>query len=182
VSHSTRTQLKQILVAHYTALRRKLEFVAGSRDGATDALHETWVRLETMGEAGPVANPDAYLIRMATNVAIDQHRRERRHLHESEVGDLFETADELADPARILAGRREVSALEDVLRDLTPRRRAILLAARIDGQLNPEIAERFGLSLRVVERELSYALKYCNERMWPMRAASRRPAREAQEP
>ena len=182
MSDSTRAQLKQLLVAHYTALRRKLEFVSGSKDSAADALHETWVRLETMAEAGPVANPDAYLIRMATNVAIDQHRRERRHLHEEEVTELFKTPDDLADPARILAARREVEALEEVLRGLTPRRRAILLAARIDGQLNPEIAERFGLSLRVVERELSHALKYCNERMWPMHAASKRKARGTQEP
>ena len=48
---------------------------------------------------------------------------------------------------------------------LTPRRRAILLAARVDGQLNREIAERFGISLRLVESELSAAMKYCLERM-----------------
>jgi RNA polymerase sigma-70 factor (ECF subfamily) len=40
-----------------------------------------------------------------------------------------------------------------------------LLAARVDGQLNREIAERFGISLRLVESELSTAIKYCLERM-----------------
>jgi RNA polymerase sigma factor (sigma-70 family) len=166
MSDSGRSHLKQLLVDRYAAMRRKLEFVAGSKERAADALHETWVRLETMPETAPVSNPDAYLMRMATNVAIDQHRRERRHLHEAEIDELFELPDELADPERIIAGRNQLEALEAVLRKLTPRRRAILLAARVEGLMNREIAERFGLSLRVVERELSYALKYCNECLW----------------
>ena len=36
---------------------------------------------------------------------------------------------------------------------------------RVDGQLNREIAERFGISLRLVESELSAAMKYCLQRM-----------------
>jgi RNA polymerase sigma-70 factor (ECF subfamily) len=52
-----------------------------------------------------------------------------------------------------------------VLRGLPPRRRAILLAARVDGLLNREIAEHFGISLRLVESELSAAMKYCLQRM-----------------
>ena len=42
---------------------------------------------------------------------------------------------------------------------------AILLAARVDGLLNREIAEQFGISLRLVESELSAAMKYCLQRM-----------------
>lgn len=179
MSNSTRVQLKQLLVTRYAAFRRKLESVVGSKDGAVDALQETWVRLETMTEVGPVANPDAYLMRIATNVAIDQHRREQRHLHEEEVDELFEKPDELADPERILAARRQLEALEDVLRSLPARRRAIVVAARVEGRLNREIAEEFGLSLRMIERELHLALKHCNERLWRMHADDERAARQA---
>lgn len=165
MSDSSRTQLKKLLVSRYAYLVRRLERVTGSKDGAADALHETWLRLDNANVAAPVANGDAYILGMASNVAIDQHRRERRHFHEDDVDALLELPDELADPERIVEARFKLEALKDILRGLTPRRRAILLAARVDGQLNREIAERFGISLRLVESELSTAIKYCLERM-----------------
>jgi RNA polymerase sigma factor (sigma-70 family) len=162
---STRSELKKRLVQRYAALLKRIEYVVGSRDAAADALHETWLRLETMADVAPVANADAYLMGMANNVVVDHYRRERRHVHEDEVDELFQVPDELADPERIVAARRKIERLKVVLANLTPRRRAILMAARVDGQLNREIAERFGISLRLVERELSAALKYCSEHM-----------------
>lgn len=180
---STRTLLKQLLIKRYTAFRRKLEFVAGSKDVAGDALQETWMRLETMPEMGPVANPDAYLMRMATHAAIDHHRRELRHLHEEEIEEVLDIPDELADPARILAARREVQALEEIMRSMPARRKAILVAARIDGRLNTEIAQQFGLSRRTVERELDLATQYCNACLWRMQADEEdRATRQAKRP
>lgn len=165
MSDGTRADLKKLLVSRYTTLIKRLERLAGSKERAADAVHETWLRLETMSEAGPVANADAYLMGMATNVAIDQHRSERRHVHEEEVDELFEVMDELADPERIVAARRKIDALKDIVMGLTPRRRAILLAARVEGRLNQDIADQLGISLRMVERELSVALKYCADRL-----------------
>jgi RNA polymerase sigma factor (sigma-70 family) len=165
MSESSRSQLKRLLVSRYTYLVKRLERGTGSKDGATEALHETWLRLESANVASPVANADAYILGMASHVAIDQHRSEKRHRHEEDVDALLELPDELADPERIVAARRKVEALKSVLRGLSPRRRAILLAARVDGQLNREIAERYGISLRLVESELSAAMKYCLERM-----------------
>jgi len=166
MSDSTLADLKNLLVARYASFRKRLEFVAGSKENAAEALHETWMRLETMIETGPVANPEGFLIRMATNLAIDRHRHERRHLHEEEIDEMFEVQDESIDVERLVASRLQLEALEEVMRDLTPRRRAILWAARVDNQLNREIAQRFKISLRLVEKELSIALKYCNECMW----------------
>jgi RNA polymerase sigma factor (sigma-70 family) len=166
MTDSTLAALKKLLVTRYASLRTRIEFIAGSKESATEILNETWMRLDSMTEVGPVANPDGFLIRMASNLAIDRHRREKRHLHDEEVDEMFEVQDELADPERIVASRLQLEALEEVLRGLTPRRRAILWAARVDGQVNREIALRFKISLRLVEKELSLALKYCNECMW----------------
>src|ERR1700744_938452 len=166
MTDSTLAALKKLLVTRYASLRTRIEFIAGSKESATEILNETWMRLDSMAEVGPVANPDGFLIRMASNLAIDRHRREKRHLHDEEVDEMFEVQDELADPERIVASRLQLEALEEGLRGLTPRRRAILWAARVDGQVNRELALRFKISLRLVEKELSLALKYCNECMW----------------
>src|ERR1700761_1406739 len=108
MSDSTRSDLKQRLVQRYAALLKRLEYVVGSKDGAADALHETWLRLETMTDTAPVANADAYLMGMASNVVVDHYRRERRHVHEDEVDELFQVSDELADPERIVAARLKI--------------------------------------------------------------------------
>ena len=86
-------------------------------------------------------------------------------MHEEEVDELFQVEDELADPERIVAARRKIDALKRVLMDMPPRRRSILLAARVDGLLNREIAEQFGISLRLVERELAAAMKHVAVRL-----------------
>ncbi|WZB61684.1 sigma factor-like helix-turn-helix DNA-binding protein [Achromobacter xylosoxidans] len=44
---------------------------------------------------------------------------------------------------------------------LTPRQRDILVAARVDGLSRPELAQRWGISLRLVGRELQTAHEHC---------------------
>ncbi len=165
MSDDTRSVLKNLLVTRYSALLKRLERATGSANDAGDVLHDTWLRLETMAEVGPIENAEAYLAGTTHHAATDYFRRERRHVHEEEVDELFPIPDDLADPERIVAGRHKIDQLKVILLELTPRRRAILLAARVDGQLNREIAERFGISLRLVEKELGFALKYCSEHM-----------------
>jgi RNA polymerase sigma factor (sigma-70 family) len=165
MSNSSRTDLKQRLVSRYAYLVKQLERFVGSKDGAAEALHETWLRLEKTTEVAPVLDADAYLLRMAHNVVYDQHRTAVRYVPQGEIDEIFEGPDELANPERIVAARRKVDVLKDAMEGLTPRRQAILIAARVDGQLNREIAERFGISLRLVEKELSLALKQCAAQM-----------------
>ncbi|MEJ0004653.1 MAG: RNA polymerase sigma factor [Pararobbsia sp.] len=165
MSDGGRTDLKTRLVARYAYLVKRLERFVGSKDGAAEALHETWLRLEKTMEVGTVLDADAYILRMAHNVVYDQHRGAQRYVSQGEIDEIFEGPDELADPERIVAARRKVDALKEAMGGLTPRRQAILLAARVDGQLNREIASRFGISLRLVEQELSLALKQCAMQM-----------------
>jgi RNA polymerase sigma factor (sigma-70 family) len=161
---STRAHLKNLMLARYARLGRQLERFVGSSDDAADALQETWLRLEVMPEVG-LRHGEAYLLRMASNIAVDQFRRERRHFREDELDETFEVEDELADPERIVAARRNVDAFSQVLLHLPPRQQEILRAARIEGELNREIAQRLGISVRLVEKELRIALDYCNKRM-----------------
>jgi RNA polymerase sigma factor (sigma-70 family) len=164
---SPRSTLRLRLTARYAELRRSLERIVGSRDDAADALQETWVRLETTATAaaGPVRNADAYLLRMAANIAIDTHRHNNVLLTDGDVEALMNIADEVGDPLRTVAARSELATLDEVLAEMPPRRRAILIAARMDGLLNTEIAERFGISESSVEKELRHAMRHCRERM-----------------
>jgi RNA polymerase sigma-70 factor (ECF subfamily) len=161
------TTLRQLLVDRYEDFRRRLARRLGSTDLATEVLHETYLRLDRgSAELGIVNNPKAYLYRTALNVAADRHRSaEGRRLNNLEIDALRGIADAALDPAKAMEARLEVTMLERALDELTPRRRAILIAARLEEVPHVEIAARFGISTRMVEKELRSALIHCGQRL-----------------
>lgn len=152
-------------LACYDALRKRLKYRLGSEDLANDVLHETWLRVEKMDDAQTIYNPAAYLYRTALNVANDQHHNMPRLLLVGEIDELLQAEDELQDPARITAGRNELDELRQALRLLPFRQREILIAARMEERSHQEIAQRFGISKRMVEKELKAALDFCGQRL-----------------
>jgi RNA polymerase sigma factor (sigma-70 family) len=160
-----RIVLRSFLAARYDDLKVRLTRRLGSAELAGEALQDTYLRLEDANTVSAVSSPGAYLFRMAFNIAMDYRRAERRRLSLIEIQDLLDTADDALGPERIVEGRFEIEALERVLAELTPRRRAILLAVRLEGLPQRQIAERLGISLRLVEKELQRAQEYCAERL-----------------
>ena len=56
---------------------------------------------------------------------------------------------------------------------LPARRRAMLAAARVDGLLNAEIAERFQVSVATVKKELQQGMQHCRARLADTQAVQR---------
>lgn len=107
-------------------------------------------------------NPAWYVRSVAMNAARDRMRGSHaRYLIASEVASLLDVPDTAPDPGRIAEARSEVERRAQSLRELPERERRILLAARIEGAPRRETARRFGISLRLVERELQHAQEYC---------------------
>lgn len=128
------------------ALRRRI-----GRDLAEDLAQEAWLRLSRGTE--PIRNPRALLMTVAMNMARDQFRRDRvraDHLEHS--------------PDRVLQASASAPTAEDdlhlkqVILSLPPKLRDVLLLSRIGGLTNREIAQRFGLSVRAVDKRLQKAI------------------------
>jgi RNA polymerase sigma factor (sigma-70 family) len=165
MSETTRATLRALLEAGYAAFRERLKRRLGSEDLADDALQDTWLRLARGGDVGVVRSPDTYLFRIALNVAADRRQAERRRLSQAEVTAAIHMADDRLDPGRIAEARAEIAALERALEELSPRRRAIFILARVEEVAHDEIARRFGISPRMVEKELRHALDHCSARL-----------------
>lgn len=167
MSDSTRATLRDLLALRYEDLKRRLTWRLGSSELASDALHDTWVHLEDRSEeSGPVKSPAAYLMRMATNLALDRLQRDRRYMSADEVDTLMlDIADPAPGPAQTVAAREEVEALARLIDSMPPRRRAIFLAVRVEERSNQEVAVRFGVSTRLVGLELKRAHEYCMAHM-----------------
>jgi RNA polymerase sigma factor (sigma-70 family) len=165
MTEMTRAKLRALLEAGYAAFRERLKRRLGSEDLADEALQDTWLRLARSGDVGVVQSPENYLFRIALNLAADRRQAESRRLSQAEVYAVIHMADDTLDPERIAQARTEFAALESALRELSPRRRAIFILARVEEVPHDEIARRFEISPRMVEKELRRALDHCSDRL-----------------
>lgn len=157
--------LQQLLLLRYGELKKRLTRHLGSAELAGDALQDTWLRLERGGDLAQVRSPDTFLFRVAVNIARDNQRSENRIVSTSDAQVLLGIADEAPDAERDAQVRSDWRVLMAVMAELPPRQKAILLAARVDGLGRGEIAQRYGVSVRYVHRELQAAQNYCAERL-----------------
>jgi RNA polymerase sigma factor (sigma-70 family) len=166
MSETLLTALRRLLIEDYHGLKERLGRRFGSFDFASEVLHEAWLRLQR-GDAGASAavvhNPRAYLYRVVLNVATDRQRAERSRLAAADVEAIRLGAQDDLDPARIAEARLELEALAQAINALPPRRRAVFIAARLEGLPYKVIAERLGVTVRVVDRELGIALDHLNK-------------------
>ncbi|UXH77421.1 RNA polymerase sigma factor [Roseateles amylovorans] len=160
-------QLRNLLVQRYEQIRQSLTIKLGNSDLAGDALHEVWLRLQRDPSiAGPVQNPQAYLVRMGINLAIDVQRSQSRMLSTEEVDELMQSLpDPSPGPAELAEIRSEMDGLMAALADMPQRRREIVLLVRLEGWQQKEVARQLGISLRTVESELKAAQEFCAERL-----------------
>jgi RNA polymerase sigma factor (sigma-70 family) len=157
--------LRERFIVNYDSFRVRLRKRLGSDDLARESLHETWLQLARSDGARSVVQPDSYLFAIALNMAAGLKRTEARHASRTEIEAAIDFADEAAGPAEIVEARLGVEELERAIRDMPPRQRAILLAARIQDAPIQRIAETLGLSQRMVEIELKRAIEYCAGRL-----------------
>jgi len=158
--------LRRLLIDDYHGLRERLGRRFGSFDFASEVLHEAWLRLqrgEATASAAVVHNPRAYLYRVVLNVATDRQRAERSRRVATDVEAIHLRAQDDLDPARIAEARLELEALAAAINALPPRRRAVFVAARLEGLPYKMIAERLGITVRVVDRELAIALDHLSK-------------------
>jgi RNA polymerase sigma-70 factor (ECF subfamily) len=165
MTDSSRQLLRDIFLLGYDDLKVRLTRRLGSAELAGDALQDAWLRLEHLHGIGPVLRPLPYILRIAYNIALKRLRGERAMVTLEAVREELGLVDEAPSPAQVTEARAELSVLLQAAEELTPRRREILFAARLDGDSLQDIALRFGIPERTVARELRRALLHCAERV-----------------
>lgn len=169
MTDSPLTLLRRLFVDGYDDLKARLTQRLGSADLAGDAMQDTWLRLVHADPAGTIQSPDNYLFRIALNAAGDRRQREKRYGSKVEIESVLEIPDEKPTPEQTLLARSDFAALQAIMAELPERRRAIFLAARLENMPRQEIADRLGLSLRTVLREIVLAHKHCLARYLELR-------------
>lgn len=154
MSESSWAVLRRRFLVQYEELGRRLTRRFGSADFAADVLQDTYLRLARGGRIDNVQDPDAYLRRMTLNIARNARRHDQRLLTPAETDEFFaRAADEAPDPARVFAARQQLDLIRLALQEMPARRRNIFLAVWVDQKSHADIAQRFKLSLRYVQKE-----------------------------
>jgi len=159
VARGTPDLLKAFL-AESPSLTRFFRRSTGSAAAAEDLSQEVWLRIAAV-EAVGIANVPAYLWRISENLAADAARtRARRRLTASEIEDILAVPDPAPDPEAALIAKERAERLVCAMETLPRRRRAILLAARIERVPHRDLAAAYGVSTRTIEIEIRKAVEH----------------------
>jgi len=123
-----------------------------SESDLDDVAQEVFLRLLRYDNLELIEHPQAYLIRMATNVAGEwSMRSRRRHPHDARCLDDLEAE---SDPERELTRETAHQQLREALAGLPPRQREILRLHFGEGLARAQIAELLETTERTVKRDL----------------------------
>jgi RNA polymerase sigma-70 factor, ECF subfamily len=166
VSESRWAALQTLFLASFDDLARRLTRRLRSAELVSEALQETYLRLERGGELAEVHQPNDFLYQIALNIARDHLRTESRRLTRSEMLEaVLETIDVGPTPERIAESRSDMAAMTRALEELSPRRRAMFLAAWVQEEPRESIAARFGVSMSTLKSELKMAREHVAQRL-----------------
>ena len=142
----------------WVRLKRRIGKRIGKRADAEDLLHSAYLRLVGYQSHHPVENVEAFLVRTALNIGVDNFRRDRFFSEIPAVDAVFANNAPLQDEA--LAAQERLRRVKEGLARLPARTRDILMMHRLEGLTYHEIGERLGISRSGVEKHIIKAMRY----------------------
>jgi RNA polymerase sigma-70 factor (ECF subfamily) len=135
--------------------------IPGSPD-ADDIASEAFSRVFAASTTDRPVPPKSYLFVTAHNLAMN-HLRGRKV--RGPANGLDELVDYLADATptaeRQLIARQRLALLWEAVDHLPPRTRQVFIMRKVELLSNPEIAERLGISVSLVEKLIRSGLRTC---------------------
>jgi RNA polymerase sigma-70 factor (ECF subfamily) len=149
----------------FEKLRRLLRSRGRSVEDADDLIQEAFLRLQVYCRDHTVEQPEAFLVRTALNLSTDQARYDRRQRLDYGVLEKLALVDPSPSPDAVYAGQKRLLHWKRGLAALSPRRREVFLLNRLEGYSFPQIAERLGISLSMVEKHAARAVLFLTDWM-----------------
>lgn len=172
--------LRAIFLEQRPMLLRLLTARLGTRDDAEDALQDMWLRIDQLADQ-PIAQPAAFLYRIAANLATDRRiATSRRGARDTAWVDVQPAAAEIPDAERALIARDRLRRVEASIARMPERMASALRMFRVEERPQREIADALGISVSGVEKLLQRAyrqiqddLAHCGEDVPPPRRLGR---------
>ena len=162
-----KTLVERLFTEHGGALQAFLFRRVHKHPDAAELAQEVYVRMLRVPDMESVRNPEAYLYTVASNLAKEHARHERRDGEVVNVDDpiVQEQLAELPSYAGQLDAQERIKRLREVLHQLSPKCQAAVILQYWHGLSYEEIGQRLGVSTNMVKKYLSQALVHCRRRM-----------------
>ncbi|WP_231923353.1 RNA polymerase sigma factor [Sphingobium cloacae] len=155
-----------MLIAERSSLVRRLARMLGSEPAAEDVAQSLYLKVQRIDDDPPILNKRAFLNRLATNLATDWLRAEKRH---DALFEMFDpTPDVPSDTPSIdrqMLDSERMRRFEAALEELPLRCRQVFVLRRIDGLTPGEVAARLGITVNAVAKHVRIAVRHCHARM-----------------
>jgi RNA polymerase sigma-70 factor (ECF subfamily) len=162
-----KTLVERLFEEHGGALQAFLGRRVRRHPDAAELAQEVYVRMLRVADIGAIENPEAYLYTVASNLAKEHGRRDRKDAAALDVDDplVQEQLAELPAFAGQLDTAQRVKMLREVLQQLPAKCQAAVMLQYWHGESYAQIAQRLGVSTNMVKKYLSQALVHCRRRM-----------------
>ncbi|OBY88439.1 RNA polymerase subunit sigma [Pseudomonas sp. AU11447] len=143
-------------------LRKRLRH----RDNAADVAHDTFVRILASRDLLGLQEPRAFICTIARRLLIDRARRQA--IEQAYLDELARVLDEADGHPSAEQVAEAIDALEQIahaLLGLNAKARMAFLLRHLDGLTHEQIAERLGVSTRMVQKYLVQALLHCHRQL-----------------
>lgn len=126
-----------------------------------DLVQDVFVRLAGRVSGGEIDNPEAYIMRTASNVWRDFLRKRNTHAHAYHV-EYEEGHHAVSDFSAedVCQGQETIYQFIEALKDLPPRTRQIFMLCRYEGMKQQDVAKRLGISKSYVSKNMLKAITY----------------------
>ncbi len=154
---------EDVYKAHYKLLRNAAENIIDDHDAAHDVVQEVFLKLwAKRDEIQAILNVKAYLFRSVINASLSYLESNKNKIKTED----FRQASTITTDSKLMAQELETK-IQNALKALPPKCKAIFVLSRFEGLKNKEIAEHLNLSLKTVENQMGIALKRMKEDLKP---------------
>lgn len=156
---ASRQRLDELYREEASRLRTYFRRKTGDPETANDLVQESFVQIAGLSSLSQLANPAAYLQRIARNLLFGRFRGPRRAFENQQVG-MEEGYDIVVPPAQEqqLAAEQLLRLYEQAVDTMAPKTREIFLMSRRDGMTYKQIQNCVGLSMGTVEYHMMRAI------------------------
>ncbi|MAM70989.1 MAG: hypothetical protein CMP91_07615 [Gammaproteobacteria bacterium] len=148
------------------ALQKFLELKVNSNAIAMDLTQDTFEKYLSIEDSSKIKNIRSYLFTVAANLAKDNNRRERIYVVNADKNEQQpepETGE--PGPEEWLLYSDMQDKFKDTLQSLPRKCREVFYLRRIENLSSREIAEKFGISQRMVQKHLIKAIKHFHKHL-----------------
>jgi RNA polymerase sigma factor (sigma-70 family) len=168
VNISMARDITALFEVYHREVERFLTRRVHSPEIAADLAQETYLRLLSVPNMDKIDDLRGFLFTIASNLARDYLRQRSRH-EQVDSGSLDSSIPSPAPSIEALMdAQRHVALLQQVIDELPPKTRAVLVLYRVEGCSYRDIATLLDMSPRTVEYHLRQALLHCRKRLKPV--------------